>query len=126
MKLNIKEKYFIDKIHSISGIDRAILKEVFYSILIGVVLELYSGNNEIVIPYLFSAKIKYKKTQVGKRTFQIDEIYDVKTNPILHEIIVSILSNRTVPIEKFLKKEITAYVDSLLDYTGEQHDEQHG
>jgi hypothetical protein len=114
MKLTPIEKNFIQKISAISGQDPKVVNDLFFSLLIATVMELYSGNEEVSIPFLFNFKIDYDRDPI-KNAYKLKEKYLVETSPSLHQVLVKIKSGEKTWVEEFIKKEIVESISGILD-----------
>lgn len=121
MKTLPAEKDFIDKVSAISGYDSKIVKEIFNSIFLITVREIYakfynkSNEIKIIFPYLFEFIIDYVKVPDPEtKSLIIKEKYQIKTNDNLHEALVNIVTNNKTVIEKILLKEITKNITNIL------------
>lgn len=115
IKLNNEEKLTLDKIHVITKIPKAVIKEVFFGLLKAHSIEYY-GDHGIVIPYI--CKIKSTAISTGKVTKKGEEIkviLDAKPSESLQNEVIAILNDKVTPTEEYHKNKIKKKIESDLD-----------
>jgi len=113
-KLSLEEKDFLDRIVSISGLDHVMVKEVLQSTLKMITIELYSGNNEIQIPYLCKLNLSsYEKLEnTGVAT-----IVETEAEPSQHLIneIRAINEGEITPTQQFTRQKIYKKIEEIVE-----------
>ena len=111
-RLSKKEKHYIEKVAAISGHNYNTVKDIFLAVSICAVLDMYSNQEEINLPYLFNAKIDLTRNHQSKK---LEENYTVETNIALKNIIDKISKKETTWVESYIKTQIKMLLSRMLD-----------
>lgn len=114
MRLSVEERLQIEKLSSILKKDKTIVRDVLISILMGMTLEIYNDNDEIIIPYI--CKLKLDAVDISTKKGMYTQVkLQAEPLPALIEEINAIRSGETTPTEEFIKRGIFKEFQSLLD-----------
>lgn len=114
MKLTKEERNFVDNIVAISALDKKSVKTFFRSLLIACTMSVFTGENEIYIPYICRLKIGYdtEDTDEGKKLNV--NLMSEPAQELISEI-KSILNDESPPSKKYLQKEIFEKLKNILE-----------
>ncbi len=112
-KLDLDEKLFVRKIAALARKDKDTIRDVMLAFVKMATIELYSGKEEIIIPYICKIKVSTKKVQTYSGL--IDEvIFEAAPARTFVEEFNAIHQGRTTPSEKYLKRQIDRKFQDLL------------
>ena len=115
LKLSQEERECLEKISAISGSDIETVKDILLSFWVYVALELYQGNKDINIPYLFQVHFDFRKNLVRKGD-GIKELHKITTNPALSNTLLNLAKGQKSNLEEILKGELKALINDVLEH----------
>lgn len=116
LKLSNKEKEYIKKLSTLSGISEAIVKEVFLAMLIIFSIEYFEQDEEfsLCIPYTAILNITMEKKKTPKGVQPIVSIYAEPSDSLIREL-DAIINGISTPIESKMKTKIHNNFKGNLD-----------
>ena len=113
MKLSKEERNFIENIVAISALNKKSIKTFFRSLLVACTMSVFTGDDEIYIPYLCKLNIKYNKSTKNKNKINVK----LKAEPSIELIaeIENIANNRNPNSKKYFQKEIFEKLKNILE-----------
>ena len=110
MKLSKEERNFLENITAISALDKKSVRTFFRTLLVASTMSIFTGENEIYIPYLCKLKIDYK---VEGNELKVN----ISADPSIELIdeIKSIVNDESPPSKKYFQKEIFEKLKNILE-----------
>lgn len=114
LNLSTEEKNFLEKISSISCVDKSTIKDILQAILKTITIEHFVDSNEVYIPYICSFEIDcYEKiTENGVKT-----IINLNAEPSKHLIkeIKSINEGELLPTQNYTRQKIFDEIEKIVE-----------
>jgi len=114
LKLSLEEKDFLDRIVSISCVDKAVVKEVLQAILKMISIELYADYNTVYIPYLCSLTISSYEKPNKKGVETIVELEAIPSENLIEEI-KAINEGEITPTQEFTRQKIFNKLEEIIE-----------
>jgi len=109
-----QEKQAFSKIVALSSKDQGTVRDVLFAILTYATIDAFNQEeNEIIIPYLCSLKLKYIE-QVNEKGIESNINITAEPSVILLREFVSIKNNEEHTTKKYYKRQIRLYFKNLL------------
>jgi hypothetical protein len=103
-KLTNDEKVLIENIQIMTGYDFAVIRNVMVALNITTAIELYAGEGEVPIPFLFRMKLRYYRDDKNK----VREHYQIESTKHFKGVLKKLTAARMDVVESYLETEIRA------------------
>jgi hypothetical protein len=114
LKLSLEEKDFLDRIVSISCVDKTVVKEVLQAILKMITIELYADFNTIYIPYICSLNVTSYENLSSKGVETIVELEATPSKNLIEEVI-AISEGEITPTQEYTRQKIYKSLEDKIE-----------
>lgn len=114
--LSAEERLFVENVALFAGQDPKVVKDVFWAILITTALQLYEGNNTVILPYLFKLHVELSFIyDTERRDKFVRDKYVVQALPHTKLLFEQFAANKKTFLEKQFKADMKAAIYGELD-----------
>lgn len=114
LKLSSEEKDFLDKIVSISYVDKSTVKEVLQAILKVITVELYADSDTIYIPYICSLKISSCDSITQKGLETIVKLEAIPSKNLIEEV-KAVNDGEITPTQEYTRQKILKSLEDKIE-----------